>query len=359
LKNSLIVIIIIVGVAIAGVATTFAFTWNPGVDNGQNNNNNNTNARVLVKAKPGLFFTDSLQDGNQTMRELSDRQDDSWDFAGSALARGSPADWYQIQGEGLFLGVTNTEINAEWSGIFAMSDDDYATLYHAVISIPDSSLATRQNFNVGMYIQTDVLYGVINYVGCVANSTPRGPVWVVESGLGNATQVTQRDRLWTDNSTNQSATRDCTIVTNGDNVFKTYLDGKLVYSNEELDLKMPRPFNSYLETQVINSNVMVYGKFTDYYSTLNEKIKVVKAPPGGVVRLIGESNEILQSVPVNEQGIAIMNVGEYHFPLSAKIVVLDDEKIVAYTPDPIQVFGGDVYAADSLSPFDRGLLDWE
>ena len=83
MKNSLIVIIIIVGVAIAGIATAFAFTWNPGDDNGQNNNNNNNNnGRILVKAKPGLFFSDSLQDSNQTMRELSDREDDSWDFAG-------------------------------------------------------------------------------------------------------------------------------------------------------------------------------------------------------------------------------------------------------------------------------------
>jgi hypothetical protein len=138
-----------------------------------------------------------------------------------------------------------------------------------------------------------------------------------------------------------------------------YLDGKLVYSNEDLDLKMPRPFNSYLETQVVNSDVMVYGKFTDYYSTLNEKIKVVKAPLGGVVQLIGESNEILQTEPVNDQGIAIMNIGEYHFPLSAKIVVLDDQNMVAYTPEPVQIFGGDIYAANSIGPFDRGLLDWE
>ena len=352
--------IIIVGVAIAGIAAAVAFTWNPGDGNGQNNNNNGTNAHVLVKAKSGLFFSDSLQETNQTKKELSDQENDSWDFAGSALARGSPADWYQIQGKGLFLGAQNTDINAEWAGIFAMSDDDYATLYHAVISIPDESLATGRNLNVGMYIQTDVLYGVINYVGCVANSTPRGPVWVVESGLGNSTQVTQRDRLWVDSSRNQSSTRDCTIVTNGDNLFMTYLDGELVYSNDKLDLKMPRPFNSYLETQVINSDEMVYGKFYDYYSTFNEKIKVVKAPPGGVVQLIGESNKILKTEPVNEQGIAIMSIGEYHYPLSAKIAVLDqDENIVAQTPERVQVFGGDIYAANTIGPFDRGLLEWE
>ena len=356
MKKSLIAIII-VGIAIAGIASAFALSRDPGDGNGQHNNA--TNARVLEKAKSGLFFSDSLQENNQTRKELSDRQDDIWIFAGSAMARGSPADWYQIQGNGLYLGVENTDINAEWDGIFAMSDDDYATLYHAVVSIPDDSLATKENFNVGMYIQTDVLYGVINYVGCVVNSTPRGPVWVVESGLGNATQVTQRDRLWNDTSSNQSPTRDCTIVTNGDNLFRVYLDGKLVYSNEDLDLKMPRPFNSYLETQVVNSDVMVYGKFTDYYSTLNDKIKVVKAPPGGVVQLIGESNEILQTEPVNDQGIAILHVGKYHFPLSAKIVVLDDQDIVAYTPEPVQIFGGDIYAANSIGPFDRGLLDWE
>jgi hypothetical protein len=354
--NKYSILIIIVAVAIAGIATVFVFARPP--DNG--GPDDGINARIIHKEKSGLFFSDSLKDDNQTMVQISQESDDMWVFAGSALSRGSPVDYYQVQGKGLYVGVENAGVVDEWAGIFAMTDDDYAMLYHTVITVPDDSISTNQNFNVGMYIQTDVLYGVINYVGCVVNLTPRGPIWAVESGLGNATQVTERNVLWRDVGTNQTTSRDCTIVTNGQNHLAVYFDSELVYSNEELDLKMPRPFNAYLETQVINSDSKVYGLFSDYYSTLNEKIKVVKAPPGGIVQLLGDSDKVLQTATATDNGIAIFNVGQYHYPLSARIVVLDDDrKIVAYTPDPIQIFGGDVYAADTLGPFDRGLLEWE
>src|SRR2546422_3733070 len=41
-----------------------------------------------------------------------------------------------------------------------------------------------------------------------------------------------------DTSPNQPLTRDCTIITNGNNYLKVYLDNVLVYESNNLDLQM-------------------------------------------------------------------------------------------------------------------------
>ena len=153
-----------------------------------------------------------------------------------------------------------------------MSRDDYASLYHSNIELPrrENLGGILSRFSAGLYIQTSIIYGQINYVACVGEIGPAGVEWRVESGLGNDVVVTQHNDLWRD--TNSSVwKRDCTIITNGANYLKVYLDNKLVYSNNKLNLQMPRPFNSYLEVQTTYADENLYGKFTDYYSARGEK----------------------------------------------------------------------------------------
>jgi hypothetical protein len=122
------------------------------------------------------------------------------------------------------------------------------------------------------------------------------------------------------------------------------MDNKLVYSNNKLKLHMPPPFNSYLELTTPSSDMMRYGLFNNYYSAYDKDLKVINAPIGGYVKIIGKSNELLTSAPVNNDGVANLNIIKYSFPLNAKISVYDStNKLVISTPNTVSIFGGDVY----------------
>src|SRR5438094_263725 len=74
------------------------------------------------------------------------------------------------------------------------------------------------------------------------------------------------DTLKFDDTPNQPLTRDCIIITNGENYLKVYLDHVLFYSSNSLALAMPPPFNFFLEPQSSYAGQMINGTFLDYYS---------------------------------------------------------------------------------------------
>src|SRR5438132_1662330 len=80
-------------------------------------------------------------------------------------------------------------------------------------------------------------------------------------------------------------TRDCTIITNGSNLMKVYLDGRLVYSSSTLNLQMPSPFNSYLEVQSTYAGGMLHASYNDYYATVSDAVRVQNAPPGDTAQV--------------------------------------------------------------------------
>ncbi|MBI5697698.1 MAG: hypothetical protein HZC29_04245, partial [Thaumarchaeota archaeon] len=141
-------------------------------------------------------------------------------------------------------------------------------------------------------------------------------------------------------------TKDCTIITNGNNYLKIYLDGIKVYQSNTIDLQMPGPFLYFVEPQ--NSHAeMLYGVYEDYYSTKDETIKLTNIPSGASrVDVLSQSGSVLATSPVSN-GMAILDVGMYHFPIAANIKVYDsNDVIVASTQNPIGMFGGDIYSVN-------------
>ena len=325
-----------------------------------NNGNNISHRHQLIKVESGLSISDSLTSATRTYNELLEDwsnpfADPIWTLFGDAIARKAPIDVSQSTEDGLVLGI-KSPVRGNWVGYFAMSRDDNATLYHTVLTVPNKILPIW-SFSTGMYIQTTTTAGKINYVACVGDASPLGVVWSIESGIGNSTDVTYHQSLWnsTEHSIAKTTTRDCTIITNGSNYLKAYIDGNMVYSSDKLDLQMPKPFNSYLEVQTTIDD-MLYGKFRDYYSTTDENVKVINAPIGGIAKIVEATspNKILAQAGVDAQGVANLNIGQYHFPLNAQIQVYNPDKIMVAstnpTPPNASIYGGDIYSAADINP---------
>jgi hypothetical protein len=336
----------------------------------QKKNNNDISYHPLDKAKSGLSISDSLRNGNLTRDQLFEKFNKQynrvWTLYGSAVVRKAPIDVYENTVEGLSLGVQSAVVD-QWAGYFAMSRDDYASLFHAVITVPNKVLPVW-SFSAGLYVQTSITYGNINYVACTGEASPLGVNWRVQSGTGNNVEVTHHQNLWSITS-DKTSTRDCTIITNGNNYLKVYLDGKMVYTSNKLNLQMPRPFNSYLEVQTTyTAKKMLYGKFKDYYSTRDENIKVINAPVGGIVKIIETSpsppssspsppSKVLAEGTVDAHGVASLDIGKYHFPLSAQIQVYNSDKMmIASTTPNTPLYGGDVYPVTGLNPLERWMM---
>lgn len=296
------------------------------------------------KVSSGLVVYDSLTNETMNKEQLLANQK-YWKYNGSAEYYQTPYDLYK-DSQGLHLGVQSPAIG-EWRGIYAVSPNTDASLFHSVITTdrrtnPPTIPSTF--YSNGLYVQTAGITDV-NYVTCFSDTSSFGTVWAIFSATGNAFGATEFTRLWYDSSANQPLTRDCTILTNGDNYLKVYLDGIPVYENSTLDLKMPGPFNAFLEPQTSYDGDMQYGTYTDYYATKGETIQVTNIPPLATkVRLVDSTNHELASAPVTS-GTATLNIGKYHMPLVANIVVYDSNDIqLASTTTPANIYGGDVYS---------------
>ncbi len=267
-----------------------------------------------------------------------------WSYYGSAPVENAPYT-FSRDTQGLHIGV-QAPANGTWAGFFAESPNTSAMLFHSIVSLPQSAIP-YQWYDNGLYVQTSQPF--INYVTCAAVIGAWGTNWAVVSTTGDANQATQFNVLWTDNSANQPLTRDCTIVTNGNNLLKVYLDGTLVYSNSTLNLQMPGPFNAYLEPQSSYPGQMLTGSYQDYYATTSEKIHVTNNPIlAATVKIVDPSGLVLASAPVDSSGTATLGIGHYHMPVGAYIKIYDtlnDE--IASTSSPVNIFGGDVYSVSS------------
>lgn len=316
----------------------------------------------LSKVKSGSFISDSLQNGNLTRGELFEKFNQKynrvWTLYGSAIARKAPIDVYENTLDGLSLGI-KTAVKGKYAGYFAMTRDDYASLFHAVLTMP-SKYPEDMRFSAGLYVQTSIVFGNINYVGCIGESGPLGYDWTVQAGTGNTIQVTQDHELYTSiTDMKQPLSKDCTIITNGNNYLKVYLDHKLVYSSDKLNLQMPRPFNSYLEVQTTYSKSNLYGKFKDYYSTGGENLRVINAPLGGWAKIVEnhQPGKTLANASVDRYGVANLDIGQYHFPLTGQVQLFDSKNnLVSSTAPSTSLYGGDIYSASPVSLLERWTL---
>ena len=90
--------------------------------------------------------------------------------------------------------------------------------------------------------------------------------------------------------------------------------------------------------------------FVNYYATQGEAVAVTAPPPGGTAQIADSSGQVLATALVGANGIAELLVGMYALPLSANINVYDGSNtLVASTPAPATIWGGDTYAVGSAS----------
>ena len=293
--------------------------------------------------RPGLDASDPLNNETKTQQELLANQQ-FWTYGGDAIAEKAPYDFYKDT-QGLHIGV-QAPANGTWAGFYAVSPNTNAALFHTVITTPVSSIP-YQWYENGLYVQTSQPF--INYVSCFSSTSVFGTVWSVGSVTGNATEGTQFTPLWTDTSMNQPLTRDCTIITNGNNYLKVYLDGTMVYTNSTLNLQMPAPFNAFLEPQSSYAGQILDGIYKDYYSASGENVKVTHNPIlAATVKLVDPSGIVRVSSHVDSSDTATLNVGEFHFPLAVYIKIYDSlGNQLASTSSPVNIFGGDVYTVRS------------
>lgn len=304
----------------------------------------------IVRTQSGLVTSDSLTTG-----ELS-----RWHLFGDAIARNAPHSGFEDK-DGLHIGIVAPKENM-WSGYFAISPLRQAKLYHVKITLPDAR-PMKNMADAALYVQQEMYRDPrIDSIGCGADIFPAAIRWGIGWGSGNATTQTFHQAVYVDKSPNQPTSRECTLVTNGDNELTAYIDGKKVFSSNAMHLNMPKPFQSYLELQT-NSNApsqgqMFTGTFVDYYETSGEFLTVSGAKPGLVVRLTNSTSEnVLSSAIASANGTALLDIGRYHMPLYGSVQVLDANgtNILASTDGAIgDIYGGDVFSTTSSLP--KGLL---
>ena len=295
----------------------------------------------IAKIKTGLVASDPLNNETKTKQQvLADTR--YWSYDGSAVAEHAPYDIYK-DSLGLHIGV-QAKSGGKWAGFFAVTPNTNAAVFHSVIANPVRTIP-RDSYENGLYVQTS--QPLINYVTCVSLTNNQATIWAIVNTIGNANQATKYTVLWLDNSPNQPLTKDCTIITNGNNYLKVYLDGVMAYSSNNLNLQMPAPFNAYLEPETSYAGKILYGVYSDYYATSDETIQITNNPPNAASASVVDSvGNVLASAPVSG-GTAKLDVGKYHFPIMAYIKVYDSTNTqVASTSSMINITGGDVFAVN-------------
>ncbi|HET7337822.1 MAG TPA: fibronectin type III domain-containing protein [Candidatus Nitrosotalea sp.] len=301
---------------------------------------------TIDKTKSGLVASDPLDNETKTKQQvLSDTR--YWTYYGTAVSEKNTAYDIYKDSQGMHIGEPGPDPavygDGSYSGYYAVSPDTNAVLVHAVLTATNQPVL-HNDFQNQLEIMTTS--GQVNYLDCAAITNTDGTYWTLVHGYGDNIEASHFDTLWVDTSPNQPLTRDCTVITNGANYLKLYMDNVLVYSSNTLALGMPAPFNYYLQTMNSYYNQMRYGTFKDYYATTDENIQVTNNPSGAAtVSLVDSSGNTLASSSVTA-GSTTLDVGKYHFPISGTINVYDSSNnVIASSAE--NIYGGDVFSIDA------------
>lgn len=293
--------------------------------------------QTITKVRSGLVASDSLTNETKTQAQIQ-ANPGYWFYGGDAPAENAPFS-YSRNTTGLHIGV-QAPVDGTFAGFYAVSPVHNAKLWHARITNP---VRTVQNhfYENGMYVQT--ANGSVNYVTCTTLTNNAATVWALVNATGTTTQITSFDVLWFDQSSNQPLTRDCTIITNGTNFLQAYIDGSKIYENQNANLQMPPPFNDFLEPQTSDGKQFLVGSFQNYYVATESNIHLMNLTnTSRTVEIVDNIGNILSTGTVSG-GTVTLDVGQFTFPLSANIKVLDsNNNVIASSPE--KIYGGDVYS---------------
>jgi hypothetical protein len=284
---------------------------------------------TVSRKSSGLVTSDPLSTGDTSL----------WTFGGSATVYGAPYEVYE-DSQGLHIGV-ESKTAGQWVGYYAARGEN-AQLFHAVLSLPSSTISAAQNFNTGLYVQTGA--ADVDYVTCAGGVNNQGYFWAVVQATGTPNGATQFTNLWFQWMAGQPLTRDCTIVTNGSNLLDVYLDGQLVFASTTMSLGYQYPLTAFLEVQSTDDTAMHFSVYDDYYATSSDTITVTGVPPASMVEVVSPSGRVLASGQADSSGLVRLNLAIYHMPLSATIQVYLVGVMVG-SSSSLLIYGGDVYSA--------------
>lgn len=294
---------------------------------------------TINKIQCGLYASDPLNNETMTQQQLQTGHG-YWVYGGDAPAENAPYSVYRDT-QGLHIGV-QAPSNGTYAGYYAVTPNTNAMLFHAVVTSPASTIPYGF-FQNGLYVQTS--QAPVNYVTCVAITSKVATIWAIVHTYGGPTGSLAFQTLWFDPSSNQPLTRDCTIVTNGQNYLDVYLDHNLVYSSNTLALGMPAPFNAFLEPQSSYDGQQLIGTYNDFYSTILKNILVKNNPSNAqTAKVIDTSGNVLATASVT-LGNSTIDIAKYHLPVNANVKVFDSNNVqLASTPVMETLYGGDVYS---------------
>jgi len=291
----------------------------------------------LSKEGGGLVVRDPLNNVTMTQQQLQ-TTNRYWKYDGSARGEGAPYSFSEDT-QGFHVGA-QALTDGKYAGFFAVTPNISAQVFHANITGPGQTIP-NDVFNTALYVQT--WNGSIDYVSCGSMTLASGTYWGVWSATGNSTMAKTSTQLWEDTTPNQPLTRSCTIITDGKNYLSVYLDNTNVYQSASLNLQMPSPFQAFIEVQSSYPGQMLSGTFKDFYVSTITGLTVDNLPAGASsVQLVSPSAVVLMSSPASG-GVAILDIGRFHFPLSASIVVKDSSGNTIVASSVLSLTGGDRY----------------
>jgi hypothetical protein len=300
----------------------------------------------INQAQSGIVISDSLTNETKTQQQLQ-ANPGYWRYGGDAPLENAP---YAISRDtqGFHIGA-QAPANGTWAGYYAVTQDTKAMVFHSTITTPVQTIPSKNNwYENGMYVQNGT--GNVTYVDCSSNTSIAGTQWVVAETKGTSYTVTSFTPLWASAMTlTEPRTRDCTIITNGDNYLKVILDGTQVYENKNLNLGMTHLPVTFLEPQSNYAGQLLNGTFKNFFVTSDVNVKVTNNPilaaKVDLVKPISSTTgQVVASAPVDSSGTATLDIGNFTMPLGAYIKVYDSNGIeLASTTSPVSLFGGDVY----------------
>jgi hypothetical protein len=239
----------------------------------------------LSRLHSGLLVADRL-DQSVTLGQLKDQ----YVLDGSA---GPKLGWASESTAGLAVGI---KAHHGWAGWFASTIHAAgpAVAWHVVISPTSLLLGTKGSGLAVFAVQTATTQksGVINYIVVAADSRSGSYRWLIgyAHGLvaGASTKV-----LWTSkwqpvpgNST-LLASQAVTVVTDGAHSLSVWFGTDRIFSSERLVLKMPAPFQAYLEVQ--SSAPAYHARFNDFWVADDAPLVIRGLPEGSRVALTGST----------------------------------------------------------------------
>jgi hypothetical protein len=304
--------------------------------------------KTIAKEQSGLIASDPLN-GFETQQQLQSNSS-YWQFGGTGSSNGSSYKFFEAANQ-LSIGVS-AQSNGGWTGYYAVTPPTNASLVHAVLSASNATDSAGFS-DTGLYMSAS--NQVLNYVACLAITSPTGTVWGVVHAQSWNGQNPIINPLWVDGSKNQPLTADCAIMTNGLNSLSLYLNNALVFQSSSLNLGMPGPYSFYIEEETSVAGSTVYANYHDFYVTLGGTVTVSGLPSNAQsVDIIGGTGRVYAAATVTDH-TAILNVGNYTFPLQGNIEAFSTStamghpagSLVASSTGLQTIYGGDLYTFGS------------